>query len=207
VARVPQITAVLVTAAALFALGACADGAANSAGVWVRVNPATVNAGAQTQITATCGQNVNTATVTSTAFGSVTLQASSTVLSASVTIPSSTPKGAFDVRLTCPGTGTANTTLMVVSSMAAQGQGQASNAPGPNTGGGFLAHQPAGADADTHTSPDRSPLVWLSVGLSSLLTAAALAIRNRRRRLGAARSGLAIQEQNDRIDEPGPAPR
>jgi hypothetical protein len=204
VARVPQVTAVLFTAAALFALGAC-DGAANSAGVWVRLNPATVNAGSQTQITATCGQNVNTATVTSTAFGSVTLQTSSTVLSATVTIPPSTPKGAFEVRLTCPGTGTANTTLMVVSAATAQGQGQASNAPGPNTGGGFLAHQPAGADA--RTPPDRSPLVWLAVGLSSLLTGAALAIRNKRRRLRAARSGLTIQEQHDRIDEPGPAPR
>lgn len=191
VGRRPQVTAILLTSATLFALTACADGAANSAGVWVRVNPATVNAGSQTQITATCGQNVNSATVTSTAFGSVTLVTSSSVLSATVTIPSSTPKGAFDVRLTCPSGGMASTTLMVVSTVQAAASN--ANAPGPNTGGGFLAHQPGGA-----SKPDRSPLVWLGTGLASLLTAAALSTRAKKR------PTPALRVDDDHAVESGP---
>jgi len=208
--RVPQITAVLLTSATLFALSGCADGAANSAGVWVRVSPGSVNAGSQVQITAVCEQSVSSATVTSTAFGTATVQASASVMAATVTIPAGTPKGAFDVRLTCPSGSMASTTLMV-SAMVAQAQAQAqaqvqaqvSSAPGPNTGGGFLAH--GGANGEENPPADRTPLAWLSVGLASLVAATALAIRRKRRRPAAALSGLEAQEQDDRIDERRPA--
>jgi hypothetical protein len=45
---------------------------------------------------------------------------------------------------------------------------------GPNTGGGFLAGGGSGP-------ADRSTFVWLGVGLTSLLAAAAVAVRTKRR--------------------------
>ena len=155
----------LLAAATLLGATSCAEAAANSAGVFVSVSPATVNAGAKTQVQGSCGENVNSATVSSTAFGSVTLAPVGGVLTATVTVAPKTPKGTYGVRLACPTGSQAMTTLTVLNSSASAG----ANAPGPNTGGGFLAGNEAPAD--------RTPVVWLALGLTCLLAAAAVAVR------------------------------
>jgi hypothetical protein len=152
---------VLAALAGLLVIAACGQGTSNSAGVWVRVSPTTVTAGYQTQIQASCGENANAATVTSPVFGSVTLQPVGGVLSTTVTVPSTTQKGTYDVRLSCPTGSQATTTLTVLASGSpAQGLG----VRGPDTGGGFLAR---GGEAPA----DRTPLLWLGVGVGCLVAA------------------------------------
>ena len=158
----------LLALAGLFAIAACSPSTTNAAGVWVRLSPATVTAGFQTQIRASCGENANAATVSSPVFGSVTLQPVGGVLSATVTVPANTPKGTFDVRLNCATGSQATTTLTVLN-----GNQQARGMHGPNTGGGFLAN--GGVER-----PDRGQWIWLGVGVSCLI--AAVAVRRRARR-------------------------
>jgi hypothetical protein len=134
-----------------------------------------VTAGYRTQIQASCGENANSATVSSPAFGSVTLQPVAGVLSTQVTVPATTPKGTYDVRLACP-TGSQATTTLTVLGTTLHGQTPPA-VPGPGTGGGFLAR------SGEHT--DRTPFVWLGVGLSCLVAAVA-ATRWRKRPVAAA---------------------
>jgi hypothetical protein len=155
----------LLTAAALLGATACAEAVANAAGVWVSVSPATVNAGAQTRIQASCGENVNSATVSSVVFGSETLQPVAGVLTTTVTVPANTHEGTYGVRLACPTGSQAMTTLTVLGA----GKSSAGAIPGPGTGGGFLASNEAPVDW--------SPVVWLGVGLSLLVTSAVVAVR------------------------------
>jgi hypothetical protein len=159
----------LATAAVMCSGAACTDAAANSAGVWITVSPATVDAGSQVTIKANCGDNVNSATVKSTAFGEVTLQPIDGKLSTQVTVPPDTPKATYDVRVTCSSGSRASTTLTVLNATTVQAKATL----GPNTGGGFLARG--------NGPEDRSRFVWLGVGLTSLLAAAAVAVRTRRR--------------------------
>lgn len=164
----------LLIAAALSGAAGCAEAVANSAGIFVQVNPATVNAGAQTQVTASCGDNVNSASVSSTAFGSQTLQPVGGVLATTATIAPDTAAGTYGVRLACPTGSQATTTLTVI------GGASSAKAPGPGTGGGFLAgnEDPGGLASEP---ADRSPLLWLGAGLGCLLAAAAVAVRARQR--------------------------
>lgn len=161
----------LVALAGLFAVAACSPSTTNASGVWVRVSPTTVTAGYQTQIQASCGENANAATVSSPVFGSVTLQPVGGVLGTTVTVPVTTQKGTYDVRLACP-TGSAATTTLTVLSAGHQARGM----HGPNTGGGFLAN--GGVE-----HPDQSQWIWLGVGLSCLIAAAAVRRRAKRPRL------------------------
>lgn len=164
----------LVTAAALSGVAGCADAVANSASVWVSVSPATVNAGAQTQVTASCGENVNEATVSSIAFGSRTLQPVGGVLATTVTVSPETAPGTYGVRLACATGSQATTTLTVIGG----GGSPSAKVPGPDTGGGFLARNPD--QATPASSPaDRTPVVWLSVGLGFLVAGALVALRTR----------------------------
>jgi len=177
----------LATAAVMCGGASCTDAAANSAGVWIEVNPATVTAGSQVSIRASCGDNNNPATVKSNVFGTITVQPVNGLLSAQVSVAPDTPKGTYDVRMTCATGSRANTTLTVLNTAPVQKQATL----GPNTGGGFLA---GGGD----DSPDRSPYVWLGVGLTSLLAAAAMAVRTKRHgRRRTIEPGPAV--------EPGPA--
>jgi hypothetical protein len=148
---------------------------ANSAGIFVQVNPATVSAGARTQVTASCGDNVNSATVSSTAFGSQTLQPTGGVLATTVTVTPDTAPGTYGVRLACPTGSQATTTLTVLG-----GGSQSATAPGPGTGGGFLAGN-EDPDGQASQTADRTPLVWLGAGVGFLLAAAAVAVRARQR--------------------------
>lgn len=164
----------LLTAAALSGVAGCAEAVANSQSISVQANPTTVIAGGTTQITANCGENVTSATVSSTAFGSQTLHATSGALSATVIVVSSTPSGKFGVRLACPNGSQATAEITVV------GASPGASQPGPDTGGGFLAGDDSAA-GEAGAPADRTPLVWLGVGLGSLLAAAAVAVRSHQR--------------------------
>jgi hypothetical protein len=154
--------------------GAAAAGAttamrANNAGVWVNVNPATVNAGAAVSVEASCGDVANSATVKSAAFGTLTLQPQASVLIGQVTIPTTTRAGTATVTLTCQTGSTATTTLTIL--------GLATAAPatiGPHTGGGFLAN--GGHDSDA------GPAAWMIGGFGAIAAAGAIGVLSRRRR-------------------------
>lgn len=166
---------ILLTAVTLLLAAACADASANSAGVWVRVSPTTITAGYQTQIQASCGESANAATVSSPAFGSVTLQPVAGVLSAKVTVPANTPKGTYDVRLSCP-TGSQATTTLTILGTTLHGE-TPPVIPGPGTGGGFLANEAGGAEAGG--GGDGAPGVWVGVGVACLVAAGAITLRSK----------------------------
>jgi hypothetical protein len=145
--------------------------ARNNAGVWVEVTPATIQAGAKVAIKASCGDNSNSATVTSPAFGTLTVQPWNSLLFAEIDLPVTAPAGTHQVTVNCRTGASANTTLTVL--------GGAPGTVGPHTGGGFLAHS-----QETST---RRPVTWLVAGLGALLLAAAVrtvTIRRRRRLAG-----------------------
>lgn len=162
----------LLAVAGLLALAACSQSTMNAAGVWVQVSPSTVAAGGQTQISASCGENANSATVSSPVFGSVTLQPVAGMLGTTVTVPADTMRGTYDVRLECATGSTAITTLTVL------GAGEGSANPtmhGPNTGGGFLATGGGGID--------KGQWIWLGAGVACLIAAVALSVRAKRPRV------------------------
>ena len=188
---------VLLAAATLFGVSGCADAVANTAGVWLEVNPATVTAGFQVTIRASCNDNTNPVTVKSNAFDTATVQPVNGLLQARVTVAPDTPKGSYDVRMTCPNGSRANTTLTVLNTAPAQKPAQKQATLGPNTGGGFLADGGSG-------SPDRSPFVWLGLGLTSLIVAAVMSVRVKRRNKRRTVS-LGQPAAPGHADAPGPA--
>jgi hypothetical protein len=127
-------------AAAAAAIGAsvlAAPAPALADGEYLRITPSTIQAGFQVEIEAYCGDNVNPATVTSDAFGVVTItpqantQTGKVVHRGTATIPTDKKAQAYRVRLTCPSQQTATTTLHVV--------GYNVPSTGPKTGGGAMA--------------------------------------------------------------------
>jgi hypothetical protein len=172
-----RVIGALIVAGALSGTAGCAQAVANSDSISVTANPTTVNAGSSVQITANCGQNVSSATVSSTAFGSQSLQAKSGSLSTTVVVLSSTPSGKFGVRVQCPNGSQAMTDITVVS----VNPSAAASQPGPNTGGGFLADHPEETTAAAGEPADRTPLVWLGAGVGFLLAATAVAVRGKQR--------------------------
>jgi hypothetical protein len=171
----------LLAAVALLGAVACADAKAATS-VRVTVSPGSISPGGQVQVQGSCGDNSNTATVTSSAFGSVTVTPSAGQIVTKVTVPASTPAGTFDVRLTCATGAQATTKLTVLATSSA-----APSVPGPDTGGGFLADRDGdarGADGGADGADDRyaglPPVGWLAIGAASLLAAAALLVRAQR---------------------------
>ena len=166
----------LLATVGLFALlgGASACGQfreANAGGVWVEVTPAAVDAGSPVALRADCGDNSVPATVTSTAFGTVTVQPDLNLLTAKVQVPAQTKKGRYDVNLACRSGSTATATLWVDSKVTAE------PSMGPHTGGGFLA--------DRGRNGLAGPEIWLIGGAGALAAAGALgaiAVRRRRHR-------------------------
>jgi hypothetical protein len=143
--------------------------AASVSGVWIEVTPGTVDAGSSVALRADCGDNSVPATVTSEAFGTVTVQPDLNLLTADVTVPAGTKEGGYDVNLACRSGSTATTTLRV------DGNATAEPTMGPHTGGGFLAKRGRGGLA--------GPGIWLIGGVGALAAAGALgAITVRRRR-------------------------
>jgi hypothetical protein len=159
----------------LFALlgwaSACEQpGAANAGGVWIEVTPETVDAGSFVALRADCGDNSVPATVTSGAFGTVTVQPFVNLLTAEVDVPAQTKEGGYDVNLACRSGSTASASLWVGSKGPT-----AEPSMGPHTGGGFLANR--GRSGLT------GPAIWLIGGAGALVAAGALgAITVRRRR-------------------------
>jgi hypothetical protein len=111
--------------------------AAQADGEYLRITRSTIQAGFQVEIEAYCGDNVNNATVSSDAFGVVTVtpvQIPNTtryIHRGTATIPPATKAAAYKVHLKCPSEQSAATTLHVVN--------YALQSHGPHTGGGFLA--------------------------------------------------------------------
>ena len=143
--------------------------AANAGGVWIEVTPVTVDAGSIVALRADCGDNSVPATVTSKAFGKVTVKPFLNLLTAEVEVPARTKEGGYDVNLACRSGSTATATLWVGS------KGTAEPSMGPHTGGGFLANR--GRSGLT------GPEIWLIGGAGALAAVGALgAITVRRRR-------------------------
>jgi hypothetical protein len=164
-----SVRALLTTVAALlagFGVTACTGAAANAAGVWVQVSPSTIQPGSAVGIRASCGDDLNPATVTSKVFGSVTMTPVNGILTATAQVPESTLPGTFDVRLVCSTGSKATTTLTVLKTAAARPP----PTMGPHTGGGFLANGGTGLN-----------LPWLAVGGAAFAAALAVGVRRRRR--------------------------
>jgi hypothetical protein len=155
-----------------------ASNSVQSVGVSVEVSPNRTSPGLQVAVRANCSDKSPSATVTSPAFGTITLarsNASSALLMAQVVIPNTVQPGTFDVTVTCHGGATATTKLTVVVNASAQ------PTVGPHTGGGFLNGRD---DGSTTSAP------WLAASAATLLLAgslSAVSIR-RRRRASAARA-------------------
>ena len=155
----------------------------NAAGVWIEVTPETVDAGSFVALSADCGDNSVPATVTSEAFGTVTVKPFVNTLTAEVDVPAGTKEGGYDVNLACRSGSTATASLWVGSNNTAVEDNDAAveegptaePSMGPHTGGGFLANR--GRSGLT------GPEIWLIGGASALVAAGALgAITVRRRR-------------------------
>src|SRR5262245_32269620 len=161
--RTRLLVATLGASVVLAGLGGCgvAHASTNSSGVWVQVSPGTITAGSAVRITANCGDTSNSATVTSIAFGTITLlpqgSSRSSILTGTVMVPPSAADGTFAVDLTCRTGSTATTTLTVLSSTAVSPTPPPTM--GPHTGGGFLANGGSGS---------RSPQLWIGSGLAAI---------------------------------------
>lgn len=132
-------------------------------GEYLRVTPSTIQAGFQVEIEAFCGDNVNPATVSSDAFGVVTVTPTPDnkgkyMHRGRATIPSNINPGGYRVRLVCPSQQTATTTLNVVNTNQ--------RSRGPKTGGGYLA---AANKRDTDTMIGAGAVVTVGGGLLLLL--------------------------------------
>jgi hypothetical protein len=137
-------------------------------GEFIRVTPSTVQAGFPIQIEAFCGDDVNPATVTSEAFGMVTINpvpdsgANRFLHRGTATIPSATKPALYRVTVRCPNQQTATTSLHVVSQAPIVSRG-------PQTGGGWLAH-------NDHSG------VLIGAGSAAVAAGAVLFLLGRRRR-------------------------
>ena len=129
--RARRAAAALGTLALTGGLLLAAGAPAYADAIFVEVNPTTIQAGSAVSIRASCGAGVDAATVRSAAFGEITLVKHDDFLTATVPIPGDQQPRGYHVRLSCPSTNTATTTLWVV--------GMPAPTKGPHTGGGFLA--------------------------------------------------------------------
>ena len=173
--RTRQLLATLAASVLLAGLGGCgtANANANTSGVWVQVSPGTVSAGSSVKITANCGDTSNSATVTSIAFGTITLLPQDSLMTGEVMIPPSAAAGTFAVDLTCKTGSSATTTLTILGSNAVTPTPPPTM--GPHTGGGFLATGGSG-------SGYRTPQLWIGSGLAAIGAAAGIAVLTKRRR-------------------------
>jgi hypothetical protein len=167
--------------------------AANSgqaAGVSVEVSPNPVSAGSRIAVRATCSDKSTSATVTSPAFGTITVvqsNTSSTLLIGQTVVASTVQPGTFNVTVTCLGGGSATSRLTVVKSASGQ------PTVGPHTGGGFLG---GGGD-------DANPaLPWLAASAAALAIAATLAAVSVRRRRRTVALPSALMETTSAHDMP-----
>jgi len=118
--------------ASVLLLSACIPANASGATVLI-VSPGSIRAGFQVSVSATCADNLNPGFVTSSAFGSITLEPDHGLLMADVTIPSNTDSGTYNVNLSCASGGHSSAKLTVLNGAHPNGN------RGPETGGGEMA--------------------------------------------------------------------
>jgi hypothetical protein len=169
------VAVLLASATALIGATACSDAVANSTAAWVEVTPNSVASGSAVTIRANCVENGQPASVMSIAFGTITLQPTNGLLSGQALVPPNKEGGTYDVRLSCPSGSSANSTVVVLDAGPTATTAADSSTLGPNTGGGFLA---TGGSGDP---VNRGPLVWLGIGLASLIAAVGLTVRSKLR--------------------------
>lgn len=159
----------IVVAAALLLLlvSAPAAPAAAAQGVFVEVNPNTIQAGYQVGIHASCGEDLNPASVKSGAFGEITLNPApgSQFLTGSATVPTDTRAGEYKVDLKCANGATASAELFVL--------GMARPTRGPNTG--------AGGTAAAAGPGNWGPALLAGTGVAALAAGSILLAARRRR--------------------------
>ena len=129
---------VAVTATGSFAVSATVLPATPaSAATILLITPSTVEAGFAVTLSATCGNNVNPAIVTSKVFGTVTLVPDNGKLHTSIVVPLTTKAGTYAVDLSCASGQTANSTFSVIRPTAPPHTVNPNL--GPATGGGEMA--------------------------------------------------------------------
>jgi hypothetical protein len=134
---------------------------AEAAAIYVEATPATARPGDEVGIRASCTDNLNAATVTSRATGTVSVKPNFGLLTATVTLATTVPPADYTMILTCPDKKTASTTLHVVPRVAPS--------QGPATGGGG-------------TAPNRSAPMLIGGGATALVAGLVLAASSLRRR-------------------------
>jgi hypothetical protein len=128
----------LATIAAAFALAACVLPATPaSAATILLITPSSIEAGFAITVSATCGDNVNPAVVTSRVFGTVTLVPDKGKLHTSITVPANTRAGTYNVDLSCASGQTATSNFAVIH--RATPANTLNPTFGPATGGGEMA--------------------------------------------------------------------
>ena len=143
-----------------------------ASGVWVQVNPSTISPGGTVKVTASCGDNSNSATVSSLAFGSMTLLPQASLLIGQALVPPGTAPGTFAVDVVCKTGSNATTTLTVIGSNAVPAA-PTRGTMGPHTGGGYLA-------TGGHDSGSANPAAWIVGGVAAIGTAILISTRRRR---------------------------
>ena len=136
--------------------------AAGAAAIYLEVNPSTVPAGDALGLRASCDDNLKSATVSSSLFGSATVTPQFGLLTGTVRIPSGTKPGDYRVELRCPDNKVASATLHVVAKVKPD--------RGPATGGGG-------------TAPGRHARLMIGTGVAVFgagLILGVLALRRRR---------------------------
>jgi hypothetical protein len=129
---------IAVVAAGSFALAAVVLPATPAAAATILlITPSTIEAGFAVTLSATCGDNVNPAVVTSTVFGTVTLVPDNGKLHTSITVPASTKAGTYNVNLSCASGQTATSKFAVIHRSAPPHT--LNPTFGPATGGGEMA--------------------------------------------------------------------
>lgn len=146
--------------------GPPARAAAAQVDVFVEVNPSTIQAGNQVGIRASCGEDLNPASVESRAFGELTLtpQQGSRQMLGQATVPSTTRAGEYEVDLRCANDATASAELFVLA--------MAQPTRGPKTGGGGAAGAGLGP---------AGPVLLAGAGAVALAAGAVLLVGVRRR--------------------------
>jgi len=158
------VPAVLAAAAACLIILFAAPGSAQAAALFVETNPSTVRAGDELSLRASCADNLQPASVTSSPFGTVQVKPNFGFLTATIRIPNDVRPGTYPVTLTCPDKQKATTDLHVVAKVEPS--------HGPATGGGGAA-------------PGRDAPLLIGGGAGAIAAGLALAfVSARRRRLG-----------------------
>jgi hypothetical protein len=108
-----------------------------SAATILLITPSTIEAGFAVTVSATCGDNVNPAVVTSKVFGTVTLVPDNGKLHTSITVPATTAPGTYNVSLSCASGQTTTSKFSVVDHLTPPRT--VNPHLGPATGGGGMA--------------------------------------------------------------------